>query len=188
MNIKWIVPLIVLIASGSVSAQLPSTKTGSMPSVATIVRSGEVKASVDQNSSDAVADAVLRVVSVEGKYNVGVSAVRRSLVNGKTPPDAIVHDDVTEVYQILEGKGVLVTGGAVESATRLPADGAIVRQITGPSSRGTGIIGGTRQEVGPGDIVIIPANTAHGFVEIKTKRIVYTLIRIDPNKVLELKP
>lgn len=127
---------------------------------------------MDQNSSGAVADTVLRVVSVEDKYNVGVSVVRRSLVNGKTPPDAIIHDAITEVYQIMEGKGVLVTGGTLVGGTPLPAE--VVRQITGPSYRGTSIVGGTRRDVGPGDIVIIPPNTAHGFIEIKTKRIIYT--------------
>jgi quercetin dioxygenase-like cupin family protein len=37
------------------------------------------------------------------------------------------------------------------------------------------------------DIVVIPPNTPHGFIELKTKTIIYTLIRIDPEKVLELK-
>lgn len=180
MNTKWIVPIILLIVSASVCAQDRPLPT------ATIVRSTEMKAAVSGNSSGPLSDTVLRVLSVEDKYNVGISIVRRSRVGGKTPPDAIVHNSVTEVYQIIEGRGVLVTGGTVESPSPLPAD--IVRQITGPSSRGTGIVGGMRQEVGPGDIVIIPPNTAHGFVEIKTKRIVYTLVRIDPQRLLELKP
>ena len=116
-----------------------------------------------------------------------MSVVRRSQVNGKTPPDAIVHDAITEVYQIIEGKGVLVTGGTIESATPMPADDPDVRQQIGPSSVGKLIIGGTRQELGAGDVVVIPPHTPHGFVEIKTKRIVYTLIRIDPQRLLELK-
>jgi len=184
---KWIVPIIVLIATGSVSAQTSRTPPERTSPIATIVRAAEVNAAVGRNTSGAVADSVLRVVSIESKYNVGASVVRRSQVDGRTPPDAIVHDAITEVYQIIEGRGVLVTGGTVESATPLPADGAIVRQITGPSSTGKRIVGGTRQEVGPGDIVIIPPHTPHGFVEIKTRRIVYTLIRVDPQMLLELK-
>jgi hypothetical protein len=99
-------------------------------------------------------------------------------------PDALIHNDVTEVYQIIEGEGVLVTGGALQSAKPLTA-AAIVGEI-GPSSAGQSIVGGTSRRVVPGDIVIIPPHTPHGFVDITTSRIVYTIIRIDPQKVLEL--
>ena len=39
----------------------------------------------------------------------------------------------------------------------------------------------------PGDIVVIPPHTPHGFVEITSERIVYTLIRVDPQQLLELR-
>jgi hypothetical protein len=99
-------------------------------------------------------------------------------------PDALVHDDVAEVYQVIEGEGVLVTGGALQSAKPLTAAG-VVGEI-GPSSAGQSIVGGTSRRVGPGDIVVIPPHTPHGFVDISTPRIVYTIIRVDPHKVLEL--
>ena len=154
---------------------------------ATTISSAEIKTAIQANEAGALADSVLRVLPIESAYNVGVSVVRRSQVDGKAPPDAIVHDTITEVYQIIEGKGVLVTGGTVESPTPFPNDGQIVRQVIGPSSFGKAILGGTRREVGPGDIVVIPPHTAHGFVEINTERIVYTLIRIDPQRILELR-
>lgn len=171
-----------LLAAGTVLAQ-PVQSIG-LPK-ATAVSSAEINATVQQNSAGAFSDSILRVLPIDGSYNVGVSVVRRSLVNGRTPPDAIIHDAITEVYEITEGQGVLVTGGTIDSAMPIPADNPVRKQI-GPSSVGKLIIGGTRQTVGPGDIVVIPPHTAHGFVEIKTKRIVYTLIRIDPNKLLEL--
>jgi len=45
----------------------------------------------------------------------------------------------------------------------------------------------TAQRLGPGDVVVIPPHTAHGFVEISTKRILYTSVRIDSQKLLELR-
>jgi uncharacterized RmlC-like cupin family protein len=39
--------------------------------------------------------------------------------------------------------------------------------------------------VGPGDMVIIPANTPHTFSEITTDRIVYMVVRVDPHKALQ---
>lgn len=162
-----------------------SAKTGI--GKATVVHMTEINNAAKIGKGLAVADSVLRVVSIEGKYNVGVSVVSRSKINGKIPHDAIVHDVVTEVYHIIEGNGVLLVGGTLDSSVRIPANNPIVLKITGPSSTGKHIIGGTQYEVGPGDIVVIPPNTPHGFIELKTNTIVYTLIRIDTEKVLEKK-
>jgi len=180
MHTRWIGLIVALAAAGVTLAQSTAPQ-------ATTISSAEIKAEVQRNEAGALADSVLRVLPIESKYNVGVSVVRRSQMNGKTPPDATVHDAITEVYQIIEGKGVLVTGGTLESPTPFPSDGPIVRQIIGPSAFGKVITGGTRHPVGPGDIIVIPPHTPHGFVEIKTKRIVYTLIRIDPQQILELR-
>ena len=154
---------------------------------ATLIHSSEVNNAARVGNGLAIADSVLRVVSIEEKYNLGVSVVTRSKINGKTPLDAIVHDVVTEVYNIVEGSGVLLVGGTLDSAQRIPTNNPIVFKITGPSSRGKSITGGTVYEVQPGDIIIIPPHTPHGFIELKTNTIVYTLIRIDYDKVLELK-
>jgi mannose-6-phosphate isomerase-like protein (cupin superfamily) len=164
-----------------------SNRLSSNIGYATIVHANEVNSAAKAGHHLPVADSVLRVVSIEGKYNVGVSVVTRSKINGVTPPDAIVHDVVTEVYNIVKGNGVLLVGGTLDSAERLPAKSPIVLKITGPSARGKRITGGTLFEVGPGDIIIIPPNTPHGFIELKTNSIVYTLTRIDTEKVLELK-
>ena len=186
MRTKWLGLLLSLAVTGTTLAQSQTPPATSAPQ-ATAIGAAEIEAEVQRNNTGALADSVLRVLPVESKYNVGVSVVRRSQVDGKTPPDATVHDAITEVYQIIEGKGVLVTGGTLESPTPFPNDGPIVRQVIGPSAFGKVILGGTRHSVGPGDIVVIPPHTPHGFVEINTKRIVYTLIRIDPQQVLELR-
>jgi mannose-6-phosphate isomerase-like protein (cupin superfamily) len=178
--------LLILAFSQKIFAQLITSKDTSLAK-ASIVSSLEIKGAIKTVEGLAVADSVLRVLSIGGKYNVGISLVSRSKVNGKTPPDAIVHDSITEVYQIIEGRGILVTGGSLDSPKRIPSDDPIVHLIVGPSSESKSITGGTQYDVKPGDIIIIPPHTPHGFIEIKTKKIVYTLIRIDTEKVLELK-
>ncbi len=154
---------------------------------ATIIPAAEINSAARRGAGLAVADSVLRVLPIQGKYNVGVSVVTRSRINGKTPPDALVHDVVTEVYSIISGSGTLVVGGTLDSAKRMPASSPIVLKITGPSLRGTHIAGGRQYLVGPGDIVVIPPNTPHGFIDLQTDQIVYTLVRIDPEKVLQVK-
>lgn len=181
MNTVGLVLLAALTVSSAASANkdpLPQS-TGAH---AAVISSSKIEAAVRHSGTGPLSDSVLRVVPIASKYNVGVAVVRRSRTDGRTSPDALVHDAVTEVYQIIEGSGVMVTGGALRSAKPI-TDAAILGEI-GPSSAGQAIVGGTRHRVGPGDIVIIPAGTPHGFIELTTARIVYTIIRIDPRGVL----
>lgn len=103
MHTQWLGLIVAFAATGSALAQSPAPPT--TPSQATAISSAEILAEVQRNNAGALADSVLRVLPIESEYNIGVSVVRRSQVDGKTPPDAIVHDAITEVYQIVEGKG-----------------------------------------------------------------------------------
>lgn len=181
MKISWFAMLAALALSSGTSADADTVPQSVAPR-ATLVSSDEIDAAVRRNSSGALSDTVLRVIPIASKYNVGVAVVQRSKINGRTPRDALVHDAVTEIYQIVAGKGVLVTGGRLQSA-RPVTDAAILGEI-GPSSAGRSIVGGIRHQVGPGDIVVVPAGTPHGFVEITTAHVVYRIIRIDPLRVL----
>lgn len=184
MKVIGLVVLAIVALSSAASADNDPVPQSAVPQ-AILVSAGEMEAAVKRNGSGALSDTVLRVLPIASKYNIGVAVVQRSKINGRTPRDALVHDAVTEVYQIVEGKGVLVTGGRLESAKPV-TDAAILGEI-GPSSAGQSIVGGTPHRVGPGDIVIVPAGTPHGFIEITTARIVYRIIRIDPLRVLALR-
>lgn len=183
MRTHWLVMAAAIALSTTTLAKDATTaQPAAVP--ATFVDASEIKAALGQNNTGALSDSPLRVVPIGSKYNVGVAVVRRAKVDGRMPPDATIHNDIAEIYQIIEGEGVLVTGGALQSAKPVTA-AATVDEI-GPSFSGQAIVGGTSQHVAPGDIVIIPPHTPHGFVDITTPRIVYTIIRIDPRKVLKL--
>jgi mannose-6-phosphate isomerase-like protein (cupin superfamily) len=66
------------------------------------------------------------------------------------PNNASVHDDVTEIYNIVAGSGTFVTGGAFASA----------------SDRTAGIKGGVSRHMQPGDFVVLPPGTPHWFSKI----------------------
>lgn len=176
--------LSLLVAPGVVAAQAtPARAVDSSLAIA----SAEIHGAITLADTTPVADVRLRLVPT-GAYNVGVSVVRRSQVNGRTPPDAIVHDAITEVYEIREGRGILVVGGALDDPHPFPPDSPIVLGLIGPSARGTTIRGGLRREVGPGDVVVIPPRTPHGFAELLTPQITYIIVRIDGERVLRTTP
>ena len=170
-----------------VPASCVAPRVGSTPrssGEAVVVRNSEVQAIATRPDTALAYDSVARVVPIEAGYNVGVAVVRRRRVGDTTPPDALSHHKITEVYHIIDGTGVFVSGGAIADGKEMAADSRGVRRVVGPSVRGTRINGGTAVEVGPGDIIVVPPNTPHGFSRLVTAEIVYTVVRVDPERRL----
>jgi mannose-6-phosphate isomerase-like protein (cupin superfamily) len=165
-------------------APTPSPASHQPRGMATDISSAEVQALVQKTASDRVSDQAIRVVNVNGEYNVSIGVVHRAKTSGKDAPSGIEHAQITEVYHVIEGTGTLVTGGTLENPREIPADNPVVTVLNGPSTGGSGIQGGVSRKIGPGDVVIIPPNTPHWFSEITTEQIVYLVVRIDPHKIL----
>ena len=142
----------------------------------------DIRTVLKKAPADSVSDQAIRTISV-GSVNVGVAVVRRA---AKAAQGAIVHDELTEIYHILSGSGTLVTGGTLVKPERFPADGAIVKELSGPSWSGTALAGGVSRRVKAGDVVIIPAGSGHWFSQID-QAIEYEVMRMDPGKLLTLK-
>jgi mannose-6-phosphate isomerase-like protein (cupin superfamily) len=66
------------------------------------------------------------------------------------PNNASVHDDVTEIYNIVSGSGTFVTGGAMPNA----------------NERTKGVSGGVSRHLQAGDFVVLPPGTPHWFSKI----------------------
>ena len=151
---------------------------------ATDVTNAEIQAAVEKTSSAAVLDQALRVVNIEGEYNVGIGVVHRSKTTRPAPGSAVEHSEITEVYHVISGNGTLVTGGVLENPKAAEPDADVVKVLVGPSTRGDRIQGGVSRKLGPGDVVIIPPRTPHWFSEVTSNQIVYLVVRVDPKKVL----
>lgn len=66
------------------------------------------------------------------------------------PNNASVHDDLTEIYNVVSGSGTFVTGGTFASA----------------QDRTAGISGGVARHIEAGDFVVLPPGTPHWFSKI----------------------
>jgi mannose-6-phosphate isomerase-like protein (cupin superfamily) len=96
----------------------------------------------------------------------------------RTKPEAssLIHETVTETYYIVSGSGTIVSGGRLGDPK--PTD--LTRVNAGMSQTGTRI-GGESRKVKPGDIIIIPAGTPHGFSELDGP-ISYLVYRFGPTQ------
>ncbi len=172
------------IAAGIVLAATTLAQSAPAPSGAAIdIPNSEIQAIAQRNAGAPVSDQQIRIISINGDYNVGVGVVHRARTE-KQSVGGSEHSQITEVYHVISGNGTLVTGGTIENARDRPADNEAVRILTGPSMEGTRIIGGTSRKIGPGDVIVIPPNTPHTFTEITSPEIVYLVVRFDPHKVL----
>jgi mannose-6-phosphate isomerase-like protein (cupin superfamily) len=185
---KIILTLITFVFSLSIPNRFPAQAQSPAPHLprgrATDVSSGEIQALVQKTAAAPVSDQALRVVSINGEYNVGVGVVHRAKTAGRDAGGGIEHSQITEIYHVIEGNATLVTGGTMENLTEVPPDSAVVVVLNGPSTRGGPIQNGVSRKIGPGDVVIIPPNTPHWFSEITSGQIVYLVVRVDPHKIL----
>ncbi len=171
--------LIALFIAGLIS--LTSSGLLAQPDNATHIPSSEIW-TVFERMGETI-DQQVRIVDIGDDINVAVGILRR--VGTRTEGEAvnaIIHHRVTEVYYVLSGSGVLVTGGDESNSREFPADNISVLELIGPSGART-VINGQEQTIVAGDIVVIPAGVPHGFRHIQTE-ITYLSIRVDPDQTL----
>jgi mannose-6-phosphate isomerase-like protein (cupin superfamily) len=177
--------LVLLFGFGIAGQALAQNVPQHLPrSTATDISNTEILATVQKTITAPVSDQQIRVVNINGEYNVGVGVVHRAKTAGGNVGNGVEHSEITEIYHVISGTGTFVTGGTIEAGRDLPADSPVVTTLNGPSTGGGKVVGGVSRQIGPGDVVVIPPNTPHWFSDIPTDQIVYLVVRVDPHKVL----
>jgi mannose-6-phosphate isomerase-like protein (cupin superfamily) len=169
----------IVVALLLVSPSTASAQPAAPPQAATDVTHADLVTVLKSMNPDGVSDQQLKVVDI-GKYNVAVGVLHRS---GKAKQGAIAHSMVTEIYYVIAGTGMFVTGGTMRDATQAAADGTTVKVLVGPSTTGSGIDGGHSRQIGPGDVIVVPPGVAHWFSAIE-KDLDYLVLRVDADHVL----
>jgi hypothetical protein len=168
---KIVMCIFVLLIASSVKAQAPAA--------ATDITAAQVQAFIKGAPQDRNSDRSIRVVDVGG-YRVGLFGVFRPK---QAPITATVHQTAaSETYIMLDGAGVLVTGGKLKQPTK-----------PRPSTLGDwtdlgsdGIEGGVSRRLSKGDVVIIPGGVPHGWSSVEGD-VTYLIVRSDPDKKIPLK-
>ena len=157
--------LLVLLVASTAWAQTP-------PVPAVHITPAEIASFLETAIAKSAIDQPISGVDVRGGRTT-VAMLHRD----KAEAGALIHERATETYYILHGSGMMVTGGAL-GGTPKPTD--LTRLGAGPSLMGERQ-GGTSRQVGPGDVIIIPAGTPHSF-SVLDSPISYLVFRFDPGK------
>jgi mannose-6-phosphate isomerase-like protein (cupin superfamily) len=146
----------------------------------TYIPAAEMDAYIKKAVAESLVDQRVRAVDI-GKSNVGIGLVYRGKLAAPTANSVAEHDQVSEVYYIIDGTATLVLGPDIVNRQRRPADERTVVERNGPGNNGSDIKDGVPYQLKKGDTVIIPAGTGHWFTKIDD-HITYMMVRIDPDK------
>jgi mannose-6-phosphate isomerase-like protein (cupin superfamily) len=149
------------------------------------IPASELQAYTDKAVAEKLTDQQVRDVEI-GKAHIGIGMVHRGKLDAPLPNSVAEHDQVSEVYYIIDGSATLVLGPDIVNRQRRPATLQTVREFNGPGNNGSDIRNGVAYDIKAGDVVIIPAGTGHWFTKIDD-HIDYMMVRIDPDKVTPLK-
>jgi mannose-6-phosphate isomerase-like protein (cupin superfamily) len=145
----------------------------------------ELQAYTKKAVAERLTDQQVRDVEI-GKAHIGIGMVHRGKLDAPNPDSVAEHDQVSEVYHIIDGSATLVLGADIVNRQRRPATLRTVVEFNGPGNNGSDIRNGIAYQIKAGDVVVIPAGTGHWFTKIDD-HIDYLMIRIDPDKVTPLK-
>src|SRR4030095_4336003 len=145
----------------------------------------ELQAYTKKALAENLLDQQVRDIEI-GKAQLGIGMVHRGKLDNPAPDSVAEHDQVSEVYHIIDGTATLMLGPDITNRQRRPATQLTVREFNGPGNNGSEIRGGVAHQLKPGDVVVIPAGTGHWFTKIDD-HIDYLMVRIDPDKVTPLR-
>jgi mannose-6-phosphate isomerase-like protein (cupin superfamily) len=171
---------LALVLAGALSAQFSMIpKKPPAPAVYVTPDDMENELKTAPNQSAHLIDRPIRVIEsgASRSHQMGVAIVKRT----DSDQNALIHDQVDEIYYILEGSGTMVTGGKLVNEKHTESSPTI-----GPGWSGTSIEGGESRPVKAGEVVMIPAGTPHMFTKLDGP-IRYLVYRVDPSDVLALK-
>lgn len=87
--------------------------------------------------------------------------------------EAEVHERFSDVFVVLAGAAVLVTGGEVAGA----------RSFAPGETRGDSIAGGSEQQLRQGDIVHVPAGTPHQFLVSSDRTVLSLVLKLEAPEI-----
>jgi mannose-6-phosphate isomerase-like protein (cupin superfamily) len=169
----------LLLATSVLSAQDPRPTCNKCS--ATYIPKEEIQAYQKRAIAKKIIDQQIRAVDA-GKTNVDIGVVYRGKLDKPAPEAVAEHDQVSEVYHVIDGAATLVTGPDLVGTKRRPADDNAVKMLNGPGSNSASIRNGVTHQLKAGDVMIIPAGTGHWFTKIDD-HITYLMVRIDPDKI-----
>ena len=173
----------VLFAQGKINPTDPQPTCNMCPGY--YIPAAELQAYTAKAIAENLVDQQVRSIDI-GKSHVAIGIEHRGKLDKPGTDSVAEHDQVSEVYHIIDGTATLMLGPDIVNRQRRPSTLRTVIEFNGPGNNGSDIKNGVAYNIKAGDMVVIPAGTGHWFTHIDD-HISYFMVRIDPDKVAPLK-
>src|SRR6185295_11976989 len=172
----------VLYAQGKINPTDPQPTCNMCPG--TYIPLSELQAYTKKAITEGLLDQQVRDIEI-GKAHVGIGMVHRVKLDKPQENSVAEHDQVSEVYHIIDGTATLVLGPDITNRQRRPATQRTVVEFNGPGNNGADSLNGVAHELKPGDVGVSPPGTGHWFTKIPA-HLHYLMVRYAPDKVTPL--
>jgi len=149
------------------------------------IPASELAAYTKKAIAEKLVDQQVRDIDI-GKVHIAIGVEHRGKLDKPGNNSVAEHDQVSEVYRVIDGSATLVLGPDIVNRQRRSATERTVVEYNGPGNNGSEIRNGLVLNIKAGDMVVIPAGTGHWFTKIDD-HIDYFMVRIDPDKITPLK-
>src|SRR5258706_6296801 len=139
-----------LMAQGKINPTDPQPTCNMCPG--TYVPVSELQAYTKKAIDEKLLDQQVRDIEI-GKAHVGIGMVHRGKLDAPAKDSVAEHDQVSEVYHIVDGTATLVLGPNITNRQRRPATQLTVVQFNGPGNNGSEILNGVAHNLKPGDVI-----------------------------------
>src|SRR5215813_5061590 len=134
-----------VLAVASLIAQTKINPTDPQPTCSmcpgTYVPLSELQAYTKKALAENLLDQQVRDIEI-GKAHIGIGMVHRGKLDTPAPNSVAEHDQVSEVYHIIDGTATLMLGPDITNRQRRPATLLTVREFNGPGNNGSEIRNG----------------------------------------------
>jgi mannose-6-phosphate isomerase-like protein (cupin superfamily) len=182
---RIVIGLVGVIGVAGLAAQQSDPQPTCKMCPGTYIPKSEIQAYTDKAVAEKLTDQQVRDVEI-GKAHIGIGVVHRGKLAAPAPESVAEHDQVSEVYHIIEGTATLMLGPDILNRQRRPATLRTVVEFNGPGNNGSEIRNGVAHQLKAGDVIVIPAGTGHLFTKIDD-HVNYLMVRIDPDKMTPLR-
>jgi mannose-6-phosphate isomerase-like protein (cupin superfamily) len=142
---KYTYSLCVALALGGLLALPASVLAQAAPDMKTMASSADIQALIDKAKAMPPKPLISQNI-------VGATPYRANLeYRAGAPAPASIHDKDNELMYVIQGSATLTLGGTLVNGTR-----------TNPTNQsGSSITGGVPNHIAKGDVIMVPAGTAH---------------------------
>lgn len=153
--------LILALAAAVATPALAQPAPGPPPPTKLFAPAAEIAAVLAQHRADQAAGKP----SALGKPLINLAPYRTGLEYRTSVMAAAVHEKEAEWFYVVDGSGVVTTGGKLVNEKRMDAE----------NLSGAGIEGGESRPVAKGDMFIVPENTPHWFSTINGALVMFSM-------------